>query len=307
MVFNYFFIISLIIYTLLVLLILILNLINSFVDKMSSFNTQTVDLPMSSNKKEDSNETISDSGYSSNSLNNKQPNLSSSNYNRGRWTLEEHKKFIEGLIKYGSFWKFIQKNITTRSPAQVRSHAQKFFLMCKKKIVKNSGDIMVNKSKIKEIFFNYFDKANIEDEQFYETIWELVNNFEMKSQTEKKSEKIFKIEKKTKKQNKGNNKLYKLSQATNDIYNNSDCQCIVDRNDDNDDIENDLMLIYNNGRNGKGKGNVNGNEVELEKKMNPFNLIFDSIAFSTNDNVQNLLDINDSIDKDNFNENNEWD
>lgn len=34
---------------------------------------------------------------------------------------------MNGLNKYGKNWKLIQKIIKTRSVAQVRSHAQKFF------------------------------------------------------------------------------------------------------------------------------------------------------------------------------------
>lgn len=34
---------------------------------------------------------------------------------------------MNGLSKYGKNWKLIQKIINTRSVAQVRSHAQKFF------------------------------------------------------------------------------------------------------------------------------------------------------------------------------------
>ena len=57
-----------------------------------------------------------------------------SNYNTGRWTEEEHKKFIEGILEYGNEWKKVQKIIKTRSSTQARSHAQKFFLRIKKSI-----------------------------------------------------------------------------------------------------------------------------------------------------------------------------
>jgi SHAQKYF class myb-like DNA-binding protein len=46
----------------------------------------------------------------------------------GRWTSEEHRLFIEGLAKYGKDWKKIEDHIKTRDGAQIRSHAQKFFL-----------------------------------------------------------------------------------------------------------------------------------------------------------------------------------
>jgi SHAQKYF class myb-like DNA-binding protein len=45
----------------------------------------------------------------------------------GRWTKEEHQKFIEGLRKYGRNWKLVEEFIGTRDSAQIRSHAQKFF------------------------------------------------------------------------------------------------------------------------------------------------------------------------------------
>ena len=45
----------------------------------------------------------------------------------GRWTKEEHNKFIDGLRKYGKNWKLIEDYVNTRSGSQIRSHAQKFF------------------------------------------------------------------------------------------------------------------------------------------------------------------------------------
>ena len=37
----------------------------------------------------------------------------------GRWTKEEHQKFLEGLSKYGREWKKVAAEIKTRSSAQV--------------------------------------------------------------------------------------------------------------------------------------------------------------------------------------------
>ena len=55
-------------------------------------------------------------------------------YNSGRWTEEEHQKFIEGILEYGNEWKKVRKIIKTRTSTQARSHAQKFFLRIKKNI-----------------------------------------------------------------------------------------------------------------------------------------------------------------------------
>ena len=60
-------------------------------------------------------------------------------FHTGRWTEEEHQKFIEGILEYGNEWKKVQQIIKTRSSTQARSHAQKFFLRVKK-IIKNNGE-----------------------------------------------------------------------------------------------------------------------------------------------------------------------
>jgi SHAQKYF class myb-like DNA-binding protein len=48
------------------------------------------------------------------------------NFNTGRWQPEEHRRFIEALLKFGNEWKRVYRYVATRSRTQVRSHAQKF-------------------------------------------------------------------------------------------------------------------------------------------------------------------------------------
>jgi len=45
----------------------------------------------------------------------------------GRWTQEEHEAFLAGLKVFGREWKKVAQRIPTRTSAQIRSHAQKYF------------------------------------------------------------------------------------------------------------------------------------------------------------------------------------
>mmetsp|Transcript_5517 Transcript_5517/g.13827 ORF Transcript_5517/g.13827 Transcript_5517/m.13827 type:complete len:400 (+) Transcript_5517:172-1371(+) len=45
----------------------------------------------------------------------------------GRWTASEHQAFLQGLKVYGREWKKVAICIPTRTSAQIRSHAQKYF------------------------------------------------------------------------------------------------------------------------------------------------------------------------------------
>ena len=50
----------------------------------------------------------------------------------GRWTLKEHIQFLKAIDKFGIKWEKIKAFITTRTPEQIRSHAQKFYNKLKK-------------------------------------------------------------------------------------------------------------------------------------------------------------------------------
>ena len=55
-----------------------------------------------------------------------------SNLELGRWSYEEHKRFVRSIVKYPNNWEKITKEVKTRSDVQIRSHCQKFFKKLKK-------------------------------------------------------------------------------------------------------------------------------------------------------------------------------
>jgi hypothetical protein len=59
--------------------------------------------------------------------NNEQANLPNNNINKGRWTEEEHKIFIQEYEKYGKNCMLIAKVLNTQTPAQIKKHAECFF------------------------------------------------------------------------------------------------------------------------------------------------------------------------------------
>jgi SHAQKYF class myb-like DNA-binding protein len=52
--------------------------------------------------------------------------------NTGRWSTDEHERFLKAIEKYGSNWKMVEKEVRTRTATQCRSHAQKHFLKMEK-------------------------------------------------------------------------------------------------------------------------------------------------------------------------------
>ncbi len=59
--------------------------------------------------------------------NNEQANLPNNNVNKGRWTEEEHKIFMQEYEKYGNNCMQIEKVLSTQTPARIKKHAECFF------------------------------------------------------------------------------------------------------------------------------------------------------------------------------------
>jgi hypothetical protein len=59
--------------------------------------------------------------------NNEQANLPNNNINKGRWMEEEHKIFMQEYEKYGNNCMLVAKVLSTRTPAQIKKHAECFF------------------------------------------------------------------------------------------------------------------------------------------------------------------------------------
>jgi hypothetical protein len=49
------------------------------------------------------------------------------NINKGRWAEEEHKIFMQEYEKYGNNCMLIAKVLSTRTPVQIKKHAECFF------------------------------------------------------------------------------------------------------------------------------------------------------------------------------------
>jgi len=67
----------------------------------------------------------------------------------GRWTKEEHQRFVEGLKKFGKNWKLVEEHVGTRNGAQIRSHAQKFFNRLEREFNLKFEDLNLQSDKLK--------------------------------------------------------------------------------------------------------------------------------------------------------------
>ena len=149
--------------------------------------------------------------------------------NGGRWSYEEHIKFIEGIIQFGKNWKNVQKYVGSRTSAQARSHAQKFFL--KLKTMKNNKfnfDFSGNNIKSLSDIIDVIKKNNSNPEYIINTLISLSDSISInESNTEndlcrsKSSDKIIKDkEKELDKEKDKNEIIIKNNGDNNNNFNN---------------------------------------------------------------------------------------
>jgi len=133
-----------------------INNISSNLIPMDSENITSENFPLQSPNLSPSKMTIMKTNNNNNNNNNSNNNSNNNNndenslkvFNTGRWTDEEHKKFIKGIIEYGNEWKKVQKIIKTRNSTQARSHAQKFFLRIKKNLISENNNSSIDNNQI---------------------------------------------------------------------------------------------------------------------------------------------------------------
>lgn len=214
----------------------------------------------------------------------------------GRWTYEEHIKFIEAIIKYGKKWKDIQNYIGSRCTSQIRSHAQKFFIKLKK---------------MKENKFNYnfdgpninslFDIINILIEKNHKSDTEIKNIFISLSKmlTKKEKKKLFNINNIKKNGEKNNSNLSSLkerepiieinSKEINDKYDSTVIEIEINNDLNNNNKEEETKQNL--------KGDERGKENNIEEKLN-IDLNFDEAKNSHSYNIifdeDNILSLSES-------------
>ena len=161
--------------------------------------------------------------------------------NEGRWSFKEHIKFIEAIAEYGKNWKDVQKYVGSRSSAQARSHAQKFFLKLKTiKTSKSDFDFSDNNIKSLSDIIEMIKKKDeyIKGGKQYiiNTLIKLsesipIENFDLCKNIKKKFKSVKRIKKEKEEEKKlEHNSFNNNNKIKNEIFNVF--------NDDNNDINN---------------------------------------------------------------------
>ena len=205
-----------------------------------------------------------------NSINNNDVINSSSNnnkinYNTGRWSEEEHLKFIDGILEYGNEWKKVQNLIGTRSSTQARSHAQKFFLKLKKNF-NLDNEILSDSNSTTVSPVNNSYNINDDNGNYMKNFFELI--YKNKKDKKIKNEKLTLEQKK-----KIIHLVSKISlHENNDTINNKNNNEKAKKNDLNFDLnKNSMIKIKINDEDDYKIIDNNNNLENIENKMNENN------------------------------------
>ena len=168
--------------------------------------------------------------------------------NEGRWSYEEHIKFIEGIIQFGKNWKNVQKYVGSRTSAQARSHAQKFFL--KLKTMKNNKfnfDFSANNIKSLSDIIDVIKKENSNPEYIINILISLSDSISI---NEANSE----------------NDLCKRKNSDKDL---KDKDKEKEKDRDKEKGKNEILIKKDNGDNNNNFNNIKKDEkIKLDNNMN---------------------------------------
>ena len=228
---------------------------------------------------------------------NKDKKISSNNIisNEGRWSKEEHEKFLKGLVLYGINWKKVKTLIGTRTPVQVRSHAQKFFYKMKTCKDESLGIDFTSNS-----ISNFRDMINqIKNNNSNYNIIEVFKYLTYKYDNLEKSRKKIII--------KNNENIdFKRSELNNQSN-------IINLKEDGQNLDNNnLFFNLNNSINGqkrmKETQNINGNEpndiLNINIRNNLINTLQNLLIRSYYSNVFNFL-LSDNLNSPNYDNSND--
>ena len=212
----------------------------------------------------------------------------------GRWNKDEHRKFIEAIIKFGNNWKDVQKYIDTRTSTQARSHAQKYFEKMKKnkylKVFKplnvDNSDNFTNAT-IMQLHKLYGNKSKNE-------INLIVNKFiNIESDNQKKKRRVLHPYIGNKKSSSSNNKKHNLeldiNESISDNYNyeeNIDNNNISDNNNNYNNIEQNKL---GNNLNINENININNNNEEINENNNSQKNEEENIIFNNDFTEKQLM------------------
>ncbi len=213
--------------------------------------------------------------------------------NDGRWSQEEHLKFLKGVVIYGKNWKKIQSLIGTRTSTQARSHAQKYFYK-----LKNYKNDLLGLDFTKDSVANLVDMVNQIKSDDKEFVIRLMNSININEGNDNLNDKKFLLKKNKPLKNviinfdKKKHPDKNIFDANNIIKNNKNTLISEYEEDDND---NDVDIVNQGNAGGinlEEKEDNSGEQIKNDGDKNIFkqnNLK----TFEKNENDTDKLNLND--------------